>query len=117
VTLAEITVAFLEDLAHCAPHGAGNPAPLFCAQAVHLVAPIRWLGQEGKHARFRVAQEQVTLEVVAFNQRATVSALAPGTVLDIAFSPVLNTWRQQQTVELHLRAIRPHRPLTTLEKC
>lgn len=116
VRLEEMTLACLEALARCAPHGAGNPLPVFCAQAVHLLPPIRLLGQEGQHARFRVAQEHTTLDVVAFHQAAAVTALAPGSVVDIAFSPTLNTWRQQQTLELHLRAIRPHVPGSLGEK-
>ncbi|MGE3536532.1 MAG: single-stranded-DNA-specific exonuclease RecJ [Candidatus Tectimicrobiota bacterium] len=116
VALEEITPRFIEELACCAPHGAGNPAPLFCALAVRLASPIRYLGQEGQHARFRVAQEHRTLDVVAFNQAAQIRTLDPRALLDIAFSPTLNTWRQQQTLELHLRALRPHTPRAPGEK-
>src|SRR6266446_197779 len=111
VALAEITPALVADLERCGPHGAGNPVPLFCAQAVQLASPIRRLGQQGQHARFRVAQEGVLLDVVAFRQAEQVTALPPGAVVDMAFTPTLNTWRDQHTLELHLRALRPHRSL------
>jgi len=108
VTLAEITPALLADLEGCGPHGAGNPVPLFCARAVQVASPIRRLGQQGQQARFRVAQEGVLLDVVAFQQAEQVTALPPGAVLDIAFTPTLNTWRDQRTLELHLRALQLH---------
>jgi single-stranded-DNA-specific exonuclease len=110
VTLADITPALVADLERCEPHGAGNPTPLFCAQAVQLVSPIRLLGQQGQHARFRVAQDGPTLNVVAFHQAEQVLALPVGAVVDIAFTPTINTWRDQHTLELHLRALRPHTP-------
>jgi len=108
VALAEITPALLADLKGCGPHGAGNPVPLFYAEAVQLASPVRRLGQQGQHARFRVAQEGVMLDAVAFQQAEQVAALPPGAVVDIAFTPTLNTWRDRHTLELHLRALRPH---------
>lgn len=108
LTLQEITPALLDQLASFAPHGAGNPVPLFGARAVRLVSAIRPLGQQGQHARFRVAQDTTTLEVVAFNQAERVRALRSNTPCDIAFTPTVNTWRGQRQLELHLRAIRPH---------
>ena len=116
IALAEITPALVADLERCGPHGAGNPVPLFCAQAVQLASPIRRLGQQGQHARFRVAQEGVMLDVVAFHQAEQVMALPPGAVIDMAFTPTLNIWRDQCTLELHLRALQPHaRSLPPLE--
>ena len=91
--------------------GAGNPTPLFCAQAVQLASAIRLLGQQGQHARFRVAQDGVTLNVVAFHQAEQVLALPAEAVVDIVFTPTINIWRDQHTLELHLRALRPHKPL------
>src|SRR3989449_9733618 len=111
VALADITPALVADLERCEPHGAGNPTPLFCAQAVQLASPIRLLGQQGQHARFRVAQDGATLNVVAFHQAEQVLALPAGAVVDLAFTPTINTWRDQSQLELHLRAIRPHASL------
>ena len=111
VALADITPALVADLERCEPHGAGNPTPLFCAQAVQLASAIRLLGQQGQHARFRVAQDGVTLNVVAFHQAEQVLALPAEAVVDIVFTPTINIWRDQHTLELHLRALRPHKPL------
>jgi single-stranded-DNA-specific exonuclease len=112
VPLAEMTPELVDDLARCEPHGAGNPTPLFGAEAVQLASTIRLMGQQGQHARFRVAQHGVTLSVVAFQQAAQVQALPAGALVDIAFTPTINTWNGQHRLELHLRAIRPHAPLS-----
>jgi single-stranded-DNA-specific exonuclease len=111
LTLVDITPALVTDLERCEPHGAGNPTPLFCAQAVQLASPVRRLGQQGQHARFRVTQDGASLNVVAFHQAEQVLALPAGAVVDIAFTPTINTWRDQSQLELHLRALRLHAPL------
>src|SRR5262249_61101360 len=76
IALAEVTPALVAELERCGPHGAGNPVPLFGAQAVQLASPIRLLGQQGQHARFRVAQEGVRLDGGAFRQAGQGMALA-----------------------------------------
>jgi single-stranded-DNA-specific exonuclease len=111
LALADITPALVTDLARCEPHGAGNPTPLFCTQAVQLASPVRRLGQQGQHARFRVTQDGASLNVVAFHQAEQVLALPAGAVVDIAYTPTINTWREQSQLELHLRSLRPHAPL------
>jgi single-stranded-DNA-specific exonuclease len=111
VALADITPALVAELERCEPYGAGNPTPLFCAQAVQMASPVRRLGQQGQHARFRVTQDGATLNVVAFHQAEQVLALPAGTIVDLAFTPTMNTWRDQSQLELHLRAIQPHTSL------
>jgi single-stranded-DNA-specific exonuclease len=108
LTLEEVTPTFLEQLACFAPHGAGNPTPLLGTQRVQMVSPLRQLGAQGQHVRFRVAQNGTTMEVIAFHMAEQVRALANSGPLDIAFTPTLNTWQGRQTVELQLRALRPH---------
>ena len=108
--LADITPALVAELERCEPHGAGNPTPLFCAQAVQLASPVRRLGQQGQHARFRVTQDGATLNVVAFHQAEQVLALPARAVVDLAFTPIINTWRDQSQLEPP-PAIRPHAPL------
>ena len=76
-----------------------------------MASPVRRLGQQGQHARFRVTQDGATLNVVAFHQAEQVLALPAGAVVDLAFTPTINTWHDQSQLELHLRAIQPHTSL------
>lgn len=112
VRLADITADFMEHLARFAPHGAGNPAPLLGVQGVRIISPVRALGQQKQHARFRVSQERVVLDAIAFNQAEQVLAVPPDALVDLAFAPTINTWRGQQQLELHIRALRLHKAST-----
>jgi single-stranded-DNA-specific exonuclease len=116
VTLADITPTLLEQLANLAPHGAHNPTPLFGAQQVQIVPPLRSLGQQGQHVRCRMAQNGTIIDVIAFNMAEQVRSFAKADLLDIAFTPTLNTWQGRHTVELQLRALRSHEPYPAGEK-
>ena len=111
VALADIDRAMVDQLASLEPHGPGNPMPVLAACGVSVTSSIRRLGQDGQHARFSVEQDGRGLEVIAFRiaERVTEAA-AKGSMLDIAFVPVINTWRDQSTLELQLRDLRPHAP-------
>ena len=111
VSLSDISETMVSELAALAPHGPGNPVPVFGAWGVRIAAPVRRLGQDGQHARFRVEQDGAGLDVIAFQQGDRVAAVAAdGGALDIAFTPVINTWRDRRTLELQLRHLRPHVP-------
>ena len=116
VSLADVSTALVNELAALAPHGSGNPVPVFAVCGVRIVPPIRRLGQEGQHARFRVEQDGAALEVIAFQRGDQVAQAATGGALDIAFTPVINTWRERRTLELHLRDLRPHDPAAPLTR-
>ena len=111
VLLADITEKLVNELTALAPHGSSNPVPVFAACGVRRASPIRRLGQEGQHARFRVEQGDVSLEAIAFRQGDHVAEVTAGSgEFDIAFTPVINTWRDRRTLELQLRDLRPHLP-------
>ena len=113
VSLADITETLVSELASLAPHGPGNPVPVFAAYEVRIASPVRRIGQEGQHARFRAEQHGAELEVIAFRQADRVAEAAAGRgALDIAFTPVINTWRDRRTLELQLRDLQPHVPPT-----
>ena len=108
VPLQAITLDFVEQMEALAPYGAGNPTPVLGAYDVHIASTIRRLGEKGQHAKFQVRQETIKLEVIAFQQADLVQSFAPETPLDIAFTPLINTWQGHYNVELQLRALRPH---------
>jgi single-stranded-DNA-specific exonuclease len=110
VPLQDITLGFIEQMEALAPYGAGNPTPVLGAYNVRIASTIRCLGQQGQHAKFQVRQGSTKLEVIAFQQADHVQSFAPETPLDIAFTPLLNTWQGRYNVELQLRALRPHHP-------
>ena len=111
VALANIDRAMVDELASLEPHGPGNPLPVLAASGVSITSSIRRLGKEGQHARFKVEQDGRSLDVIAFRIAERVAeATEKGSMLDIAFVPVINTWGNQSTLELQLRDLRPHTP-------
>jgi single-stranded-DNA-specific exonuclease len=94
------TVDVIERLA---PFGEGNARPLLCATGVSLAEPPRAIGSGGRHLSLKLSQHGVTLRAVAFGGGEWVEELsALDRPLDVAFRPVINTFRGRRNVELHL---------------
>ncbi len=94
------TVHLIERLA---PFGQGNARPLLCTSGVTLAEPPRAIGTGGRHLSLRLSQHDVTLRAVAFGGGEWAEELAAvDRPLDVAFRPVINTFRGRRNVELHL---------------
>jgi single-stranded-DNA-specific exonuclease len=66
------------------------------------------LGQSGHHLAMMFSQHDVKLRAVAFGCGDRIEELTAVTgPLDIAFRPVINSFRGRQSVELHLVDWRP----------
>ena len=96
--LEEITEALLEQLACLAPHGMGNPSPVFASMDLSL-AGIRPLGQEGRHCKLKVKQNGSVVDVLAWNM-ADLTAGLNGGCLDLAFVPEFSRWNGQRSIQL-----------------
>ncbi len=94
------TVYLIERLA---PFGQGNARPLLCTTGVSLAERPRTIGSGGRHLSLRLSQHEVTHRAVAFGGGEWAEELAEvNCLLDIAFRPVINTFRGRRNVELHL---------------
>jgi len=94
------TVHLIERLA---PFGEGNARPLLCTSGVRLAEPPRAIGSGGRHLSLMLCQHDVTLRAVAFGGGEWSEELAAAdSPLDVAFRPVINTFRGRRSVELHL---------------
>ncbi len=106
--LSAFTLPVLGQIEKLAPFGAGNARPLFCASGVHLAQPPRTMGGGDRHLALRLSQHGTTLRAVAFGGGEWFEPIAACQgPLDVAFRPVLNTFRGQRNVELHLVDWRP----------
>ena len=101
--LSAFTLDVVNQLERLAPFGHGNGRPLLCASGVKLADSPKPIGASGQHLSMRLAQHDVTLRAVAFGggERAEELAGLSGS-LDVAFRPVINTFRGRRSVELHL---------------
>lgn len=98
--LTHQTVSQMEQLA---PFGHGNRRPVLCASGVRLASPPRRMGGSGRHLSLELEQFGVKLRAVAFGAGDREEELAGYEgPLEVAFKPIINTFRGWRTVEVHL---------------
>lgn len=101
--LSAFTLKVVDQIEQLGPFGQANTRPLMCASGVSLAEPPRTIGSGGNHLALKLTQHNVTLRAVAFGGGEWAEDLAAvNEPLDIAFRPVINTFRGRRSVELHL---------------
>jgi single-stranded-DNA-specific exonuclease len=101
--LSTFTLKVVDQIERLSPFGQSNARPLMCASGVTLAEPPRAIGSGGRHLSMRLKQHDVTLRAVAFGGGEWADQLkAVERPLDVAFRPVINTFRGRRSVELHL---------------
>lgn len=100
----EINLAFVEQLATLAPFGMGNPNPNF-AYGNLSVTSAKAIGQEGKHLKLRVKQDDVVSDVVAWNAGSLAETLKQNQRINLTFVPEINEWQGKRTIQLRARDI------------
>jgi single-stranded-DNA-specific exonuclease len=61
------------------------------------------MGEGEKHLSLKLTQHRTTLRCVAFGMGECADELAAANaLLDIAFKPVINSYRDRHSVEVHL---------------
>ena len=106
--LSAFTLKVADQIEQLSPFGQSNARPLLCTGGVTLAEPPKPLGSSGRHLALRLSQYEVTLRAVAFGGGDWADELAAtaGTI-DVAFRPVINSFRGRRSVELHLVDWRP----------
>jgi single-stranded-DNA-specific exonuclease len=99
----------LADLRQFEPFGSGNPAPVFCTRGAALLESPRILKE--KHLKFVVGHNGLRFDALAWGQAeqraADVQGLAPGSVLDLAYTVEVEEHpRYGRRVQLILRDFR-----------
>jgi len=101
--LSALTLKMVDQIEQLAPFGESNSRPLLCSSGVTLAEPPRVIGSGGRHLSMRLRQHDITLRAVAFGEGERADELAAlDQPLDVAFRPVINTFRGRRTVELHV---------------
>ena len=101
--LSAFTLQTVNQIQQLSPFGHGNTRPLLCASGVRLDGPPKAMGSGGHHLSMMLSQHDVRLRAVAFGggEWADEIAAVDGP-LDVAFRPVVNSFRGRRSVELHL---------------
>jgi single-stranded-DNA-specific exonuclease len=101
--LSAFTLQAVREIDRLAPFGQSNSRPLLCTSDVTLAEPPKAIGNGGSHLALKLSQYGVTLRAVAFGGGEWIDDLiALEGPIDIAFRPVINTFKGRQSVELHL---------------
>ena len=88
-----------------APFGQSNPEPRFLVPQVKLVGDVKVMKE--KHVSFTVEQAGITARCVGWNMAARFGTVEEGTLMDIACTLDVNTFRGNTAIQLMLLDARP----------
>lgn len=103
VRLADLTHKAVTGLEELGPFGAANPRPVFASTKVELAGKPKKMGEGERHLDLRVRHYGTTLRAVAFGKGEWADEIAAvDGPISICFAPVINRFRGQENVEMHL---------------
>ena len=102
--LNEENIVALDQLEPC---GAGCPKPVFYMDGM-LVDQLSEVGG-GKHLRLRLSRDGHSFGAIFFSTTALRAAITVGDRVEVAFTPQINEFRGNRSVQLNLVDIRPDR--------
>lgn len=109
LTVDELTLAMADRLAAFAPHGLGNPRPVFYLPGM-VVRDRRLMGKERQHLSIDIhfpQQPQTIYRVVAFGRGEEFEQFAPGSRHDFAIQVEVGYWQGVARLEIRMVDYRP----------
>jgi single-stranded-DNA-specific exonuclease len=103
VRLGDVNSHAIKELQRLGPFGHQNSHPVFAASHVELAAPAATMGEGGRHLNLQLRQFGTKLRAIAFGRGEWAEELNRETgPFTISFSPLINTFRGRESVELKL---------------
>ena len=100
-----LTIPNVESLNVLEPCGSGCPKPVLMLKNA-TIDRIQQVGS-GRHMRLRLRCGHYSLNAIYFSATPETTFVQHGDVVDIAFSPQVNEFRGERTVQLNVLDIRP----------
>ncbi len=99
------TLAGVESLSALEPCGNGCPKPVLMMEGVSVshIRPV----SNGRHLRLRLQRGGYSFNAIYFSATAQSASIAQGDVVDVAFLPQINEFRDERTVQMNVLDIRP----------
>ena len=100
-----LTLKGIASLSALEPCGNGCPKPTLMLENA-TIDRITMVGG-GKHTRLRLRQGRHILNAIYFSATPESASIQPGDVVDVAFTPQINGFRGEDSVQLNILDIRP----------
>jgi len=100
-----LTIPNIEALSAMEPCGNGCPKPVLMMENL-VVERLQSVGG-GRHLRLRLRRGRYTINAIYFSATAQSASIAQGDLVDVAFQPQVNEFRDERTVQMNIQDIRP----------
>lgn len=100
-----LSIANIESLDVLEPCGNGCPKPVLMVKNL-LIERIHMVGG-GRHMRLRLRSGRSSINAIYFSADPQSVSVQPGDLVDIAFTPQINEYRSERSVQMNVLDIRP----------
>ena len=100
-----LTLKGIESLSTLEPCGNGCPKPVLMMK--NLTVERLSLVGGGRHTRLRLRSGRFGFNAIFFSATPESCSIQPGDLVDVAFNPQINEFRNERTVQMNLLDIRP----------
>lgn len=106
VDFADIGFELAEEISRLEPFGFGNPEPLLGSKGLQVLYP-RVL--KDRHLKMKLRQKSLSFDAIGFDMAATLDKIEGSPTVDAVFTPTVNEWEGNRSLQLNLKAMRPSR--------
>jgi len=100
-----LTIRGIESLNTLEPCGSGCPKPVLMMKNL-TIERIQQVGS-GRHMRLQLRSGRSQINAIYFSATPASASVAQGDVVDVAFTPQINEFRGERTVQMNVTDIRP----------
>ena len=100
-----LTVPAIDSLSALEPCGNGCPKPVLMMEKL-TVDRVSMVGG-GRHMRLRLRHGRHGFNAIFFSADPVTTSVEPGDLVDVAFQPQVNEYRNERTVQMNVQDIRP----------
>lgn len=106
VAIGAVTRPVVRELERLAPHGPGNPVPVLVSSHVRIAGEPRLMGKRNDHLSLFLQQDGKSIRAVGFGMGDLIDPLKRARLISVAFTPQINSWQGNESVELHLKDVK-----------
>jgi len=100
VPFSHIGVKLIKELQMLMPYGQQNAEPVFSTNGIQVKNNPRNIGRDG--FKFLATCGNLTCEVITF-KKSKVAKPPRGSIINLAYTPYINTWEGIETVQLNIK--------------